>query len=96
MTILESVQFSAEASRSQALSAQEVLNINTRVMNTNKVCFPIHPIVKLWLPCRWHVSPGYFISGSRSSFNESNIITSFTGQQLVGFQGYFSSFVTAW
>lgn len=37
LTVLESVQFSAEASRSQALSAEETLNINTRIMNTNKV-----------------------------------------------------------
>ena len=39
LTVLESVQLSAEASRSQALSAQEVLNINARIMNTNKVSF---------------------------------------------------------
>ncbi|KAJ1524202.1 hypothetical protein ONE63_010723 [Megalurothrips usitatus] len=37
ITVLESVQFSAEASRSQALNAQEMLNINTRITNTNKV-----------------------------------------------------------
>lgn len=40
LTVLESVQFSAEASRSQALSAEETLNINTRIMNTNKVRLP--------------------------------------------------------
>ncbi|KAE8746892.1 hypothetical protein FOCC_FOCC006312 [Frankliniella occidentalis] len=37
LTVLESVQFSAEASRSQALNAQETLNINTRIKNTNRV-----------------------------------------------------------
>lgn len=37
LNVLESVQFCAEASRSQALNAEEVINLNTRITNSNKV-----------------------------------------------------------